>query len=60
MENKKKKGEMTRLVLMALALFIAVPASAHTRCAPGSHYVAAHYYTKDGQSIWAKGRCVRN
>lgn len=51
---------MTRFVLVILALSIAVPATAHTRCAAGSHYVAGHYYVKDGQSIWAKGRGVRN
>lgn len=55
---------MTRVALVVSALFLVFPASAyasaHTRCAAGSHYVAGHYYVKDGQSIWAKGRCVKN
>lgn len=52
--------EMKWFVAVTLALILALPATAHTRCAAGSHYVAGHYYTKDGQSIWAKGRCVKN
>lgn len=51
---------MNRFAIVMVALVVAFPVSAHTRCAAGSHYVAGHYYLKDGQSMWAKGRCVRN